>query len=103
MGVADGEAVAEEVPRQGGGGGVRARAERGAGGEHGAGAGAPRGEVRGGGRVGEARLHGATLRAPAADGGGRVGLDGAGEAVPGDEGAERAVGPRGEPAPAAPP
>jgi hypothetical protein len=85
------------------GGGVRARAERGAGGEHGADAGAPRGEVRGGGRVGEARLHDATLWAPAADGSGRVGLNGAGEAVPGDEGAERAVGPRGEPAPAAPP
>jgi hypothetical protein len=47
------------------------------------------------------RLHGATLWAPAADDGGRVGLDGAGEAVPRDEGVERAVGPRGEPAPAA--
>ena len=111
MGVADGLTVPEEVPWQRAGGRgirrradvIRARVECGAGGEDGACSEAPRCEVRRGGRVGEPRLHRATLRAPLSDGRGRVGLDGAGEAVPGDERAEPAVGLRGEPVPAAPP
>ena len=111
VGVADGQAVPEEVPWQRAGGRgvrrradvVRVRAERGAGGEDGACSGAPRGEVRRGGRVGEPRLHRATLRAPASDIRRRNGLDGACEAVPGDERAEPTVGLRGEPVPAAPP